>query len=90
MPKLPIILVSYSPWKTGHLKVLRGQFLRPSFNQIASIVQVLTVSCLLLTVSLIGISPSSVIKALLDSGTSLNLLHDGLIQALGLATEFCV
>jgi len=40
-------------------------------------------------VSLIGLSPSSVIKALLDSGASLNLIHEGLVQALGLVTQSC-
>ena len=39
--------------------------------------------------SLIGFSPSCVIKALLDSGASLNLIHEGLVQALGLITQPC-
>src|SRR5437667_11842849 len=82
-PLIPLVL-------SGKLAIsgyYEASSLRPSVNQVASIVRVLTVSCLLLTVSLIGISPSSVIKALLDSGASLNLIHEGLVQALGLATE---
>jgi hypothetical protein len=38
-------------------------------------------------ISLIGFS--FIIKALLDSSASLNLIHEGLVRALGLITKLC-
>jgi len=60
--------------------------LRPS-SAASIIVHVLTVTCLLLTVSIIGFPRT--LKALLDSGASLNLIHEDLVRALGLTTQPC-
>ena len=64
--------------------------MRPS-SVASKIVHVLTVACLLLTVSLIGFLPNiPSIKALLDSDASLNLIHEELMAALSLLTQSCV
>src|SRR6266516_3988115 len=63
-----------------------ASLLRPS-SVASKIVHVLTVACLLLTVSLIGLPRN--IKALLDSGASLNLIHEDFVHALGLITQPC-
>ena len=60
--------------------------MRPS-SLVASIVRVLTRACILLTISLIDLS--STIKTLLDSDASLNLIHEGLVRALGLIIHPC-
>ena len=57
---------------------------------VASIVRVLTSACIFLSVTLIGLLPNiRSIKALLDSGASLNLIHEELVAALGLPTQPC-
>ena len=61
--------------------------MRPSSAASKIIVHVLTVACLLLTVSIIGLPRT--LKALLDSGASLNLIHEDLVRALGLTTQPC-
>ena len=54
----------------------------------ASIVRVLTRPCIALSVFILGLS--RIIQALIDSGASLNLIHEELVLALGLPTVPCV
>ena len=64
-------------------------FLR--FNSVTSIVRVLISACIFLSMILIGFLPNiPSIKVLLDSGASLNLIHEELVAALGLLTQSCV
>ena len=56
---------------------------------VASIVRVLTSACIFLSVTLIGFLPNRSIKSLLDSGASLNLIHEELVAALRLSTLPC-
>ena len=64
-------------------------FLR--FNLIASIIRVLISACIFLSMIFIDfLSNIPFIKALLDSDASLNLIHEELMAALNLSTQFCV
>ena len=50
-------------------------------------VRILTCPCLILSVSLLGLS--HIVQALLYSGASLNLIHEALVRALGLKVGSC-
>src|SRR5947207_118590 len=61
------------------------------FNSIISIIRVLISACIFLSMTLIDfLSNISFIKALLDSDASLNFIHEELVAALSLSTQFCV
>ena len=59
-----------------------------SSNLFISIIQVFTYICIFLMISLIDFS--FIIKVLLNSNTSLNLIHEDLIRALDLIIKFCI
>ena len=57
---------------------------------VTSIIRILTNACIFLSMILIDFLPNiPSIKALLDSGASLNLIHEELVAALGLLTQPC-
>ena len=56
-----------------------------STDQVASIIRILTRPCITLSVFILGFS--LIVQALLDSGASLNLIHEDLVRVLGLVTS---
>ena len=75
---------------TGKLAVsgyIEASLLRLS-NHVASVVRILTRPCITLSVLILGFS--RIIQALIDSGASLNLIHEDLVLTLGLPTVPCV
>ena len=68
----------------------RSSYLSDSVSIASSaVVRICTSVCIYLTLSLLGYPCSRILKALLDSGASLNLIHEDLANALGLPTLPC-